>query len=400
MPVASLERGTKHDCIAKFQANAFGRKFRIYDLKRAFYSIRLRRVKIGITIGDRFASSNQMIFGLAVGPAALKEALGVLLEKNPVTECITIRFGDDILVLGENDEIIDKWEKSMMKLMRSSGFEIPTNKIVRPNIGDQIRWLGLNLKLGKDGRIYYTRDDFPEIPDPRLITRRMVYQICGHATRITRSLIETYSCAVGDQVRSLVTAETAWDEVLPKDIGVQVVKQLKNQAEIWNRQVEEQELTLQKGTDLTLFTDRSGKGLGWILAEEDRPLMSGAKRFNDAARKWHINREEIFGILKALQAFHESSFRKNTRTLTIMNDNKTAISILTIEKSKTFGEIERIGLERIKLAILETVKLLRSEGVSVKGLHLEGSKNLVCDLLSRVDAQEDHKIFKKFGTPK
>ena len=84
-------------------------------------------------------------------------------------------------------------------------------------------------------KIYYTRDDFPEIPDPRLITRRMVYQICGHATRITRSLIETYSCAVGDQVRSLVTAETAWDEVLPKDIGVQVVKQLKNQAEIWNR---------------------------------------------------------------------------------------------------------------------------------------------------------------------
>ena len=69
-----------------------------------------------------------------------------------MTECITIRFGDDILVLGENDEIIDKWEKSMMKLMRSSGFEIPTNKIVRPNIGDQIRWLGLNLILGRRWR--------------------------------------------------------------------------------------------------------------------------------------------------------------------------------------------------------------------------------------------------------
>ena len=139
-----------------------------------------------------------MIFGLAVGPAALKEALRVLLAKNQVTECTTIRFGDDILVLGENDEISDKWEKSMMKLTRCSGFEIPTNKIVCPEIGGQIRWLGLNLKLRKDRKIYYSRDDFPEIPDPRLITRRMVYQICGHATRITRSLIETYSCSVGD----------------------------------------------------------------------------------------------------------------------------------------------------------------------------------------------------------
>ena len=101
-----------------------------------------------------------------------------------------------------------------------------------------------------------------------------------------------------------------------------------------------------------------------FLQKSDKPLMSGSKRFNEAARKWHINRQEIFGILKALQAFHESSFKKNTKTLTIMNDNKTAISILTTEKSKTFGEMERIGLERIKLAILETVKLLRSEGVS------------------------------------
>ena len=67
---------------------------RIYDLRRAFYIIRLRRSKIGVNIGGKSLSSGRMIFGLAVGPAALKQALTIILDKTSTEGCKPIRFGD------------------------------------------------------------------------------------------------------------------------------------------------------------------------------------------------------------------------------------------------------------------------------------------------------------------
>ena len=57
--------------------------------------------------------------------------------------------------------------------------------------------------------------------------------------------------------------------MLSKESGQQVLKQLKNQADIWNRKIEEQELTLQEGKDLILFTDSSGKGLRMDSSSEE-----------------------------------------------------------------------------------------------------------------------------------
>ena len=55
------------------------------------------------------------------------------------------------------------------------------------------------------------------------------------------------------------------------------------------------------------------------------------------------------------------------------------------EKSKCFGEIEKMALERLKMAILDTVKVLRENGVQIDVVHVKGKKNIVCDFLSRID---------------
>ena len=71
-----------------------------------------------------------------------------------------------------------------------------------------------------------------------------------------------------------------------------------------------------------------------------------------------------------------------------MSDNKCSVSVLETEKSKCFGEIEKLALERLKMAILDTVKVLRENGVQIHVIHVKGKKNIVCDFLSRIDGSD------------
>ena len=95
-----------------------------FELFIAFYSIRLRRSRIGISIGGKLLSSDRLIVGLSVGPAALKQVLTMIKVK----DCIYVRFGDDILILGESDDLLGQWAKELMFLLVTSGFEIPKSK--------------------------------------------------------------------------------------------------------------------------------------------------------------------------------------------------------------------------------------------------------------------------------
>ena len=277
--------------------------------------------------------------------------------------------------------------------MKSSGFEIPPQKVVGPKTRDIFRWLGLGITMKDSEKVELTfvRDSFPEISDQEDLTKRKIYRYCGSITRLTRNLLETYSAVLGDQIRSFLGRENGWDNVLQEEERERFMRRFRNQAVVWNRQTLLQPLVVQNSTTLTLCTDSSGKGFGWVLSDGVDVLCSGAKKFSIDLQKWHCNRKESFGILKALQAFQGSPFLETTKEWIVRNDNRTAISILTTKKSKTFGEIERIGLERLKLAILEIVRFLRSSGVEVKGEHLNGSKNLVCDLLSRANIDEPPK---------
>ena len=111
-------------------------------IKRVFYSIRLRRHRVGIDTGQEILSSDRLVFGLAVGPAALKQTLNVILNKIKVENCRHVRFDDDILVIGNTEQELDSWENLVMIETKKCGFEIPEVKIVRPTIGQKFRWLG------------------------------------------------------------------------------------------------------------------------------------------------------------------------------------------------------------------------------------------------------------------
>ena len=99
LPPASMSKVSIHQCVAALQAYGWKKKIRIYDIKRAFYSIRLRKYRIGINTGKEILSSNRLVFGLAIGPAALRQALNIILAKVQVKGCKHVRFGDDILVM-------------------------------------------------------------------------------------------------------------------------------------------------------------------------------------------------------------------------------------------------------------------------------------------------------------
>ena len=396
LPAASMSKTSIHHCVAELQAYGWGKKIRIYDIKRAFYSIRLRRHRIGINTGEEILSSDRLVFGLAIGSAALRQALNIILTKVQVKGCKHVRFGDDILVMGSSEYDLDSWEHLMMMETKKCGFEIPEVKIVRPTIGQGFRWLGMDMEFSENGLGFF-RKEFPEIPNPSEITKRDVYRLCGDVVRIVRSLHETHAASIADQIRGMMTGDLDWDQPLPNELGITIVGLLENLASVWNRQCDFQLLEMQNSSNLVLCTDSSKLGCGWTLSCDNKILISGMKRFTQSAKNWHCNRQEIFGLLKALESFLNSPFVKTTKTLTVMSDNRCSVSVLETEKSKCFGEIEKMALERLKMAILDTVKVLRENGVQINVVHVKGKKILFAIFCPELTALIYKRILWSFG---
>ena len=283
LPPASMSKVSIHQCVAELQAHGWRKKIRIYDIKRAFYSIRLRKYRVGINTGKEILSSNRLVFGLAIGPAALRQALNIILAKVQVKGCKHVRFGDDILVMGSSEYDLDSWENLMMIETKKCGFEIPEVKIVRPMIGQVFRWLGMNMKFSDSGLGFFRRE-FTEIPNSNEITKRDVYRLCGDAVRIVRSLHETHAASIADQIRGMMTGDLDWDQPLPNELGITIVGLLENLASVWNRQCDFQLLEMQSSSNLVLCTDSSKIGCGWTLSCDNKLLSSGMKRFTQSAK--------------------------------------------------------------------------------------------------------------------
>ena len=97
-----------------------------------------------------------------------------------------------------------------------------------------------------------------------------------------------------------MTRKFNWDDILPPILAKKLVTHLRNQSFTWNKQTFPQTLEMQVSDQLVLYTDSSGDGISWLLADGKRVLFSEAKPFNSDIQKWNCHRQEVLGILKGL----------------------------------------------------------------------------------------------------
>lgn len=117
---------------------------------------------------------------------------------------------------------------------------------------------------------------------------------------------------------------------------------------------------------ITIQTDSSSKGMGYVLLQDNYPIAFGSRSLNKTEEKYAQIEKELLSIVVACEKFHYIIYG---RDFIVQTDHKPLISII----SKNLDQVS-MRLQRLLLKLLK---------YNIKLEYIPGSKMYIADTLSR-----------------
>ena len=115
-----------------------------------------------------------------------------------------------------------------------------------------------------------------------------------------------------------------------------------------------------------IYSDASNLAAGFVLVQNDRPIMFGSKMFNAAQKNYSVTDKEVLAMVMAVKKFW--CYIKGTR-VTLFTDHKPLVTFL-----------DNVDATRSARECRWWEKLSRLDSIIV---HIAGNANVVADVLSR-----------------
>jgi hypothetical protein len=381
-------------------------EIRQFDLEKAFYKIgtsvvdcKGQKVTLSLRVGSNNYTSNRLVFGLAVGPSGLNVSQSIL---NTIATHIQSEFCDSTFDPSKKIIVMDDYlfvgkrssnqlcARVMDVLWNLTGFDSPESKRSVWSTDQPVRWLGNQwLWDGQAGSLTITRPELEDTEIPRKWTKRVAFRVAGKITPSVCSMNESIARLHCDTIRALAGKEADWDTVITSEVARKLRSHLQAAHSHYEMaRLREKQVYLLRGvTEITISTDASLTGFGFVVTNSDRILYTYGKLFGSKQWIWHINRKELFSLSQSLQKFDCLLYGfRDLQSIVCRTDSRVALAHMNEYKEISSKSIERRVILRLRRGILDLVGFWKQYGLSFTISYVKGTDN-ISDGLSRVATQ-------------
>ena len=264
---------------------------------------------------------------------------------------------DDVIIAGDDtthDERLLKFlERASEKGVKLNKEKCKIRQREVPYVGHLLTAEGLKIDPQKVKAIH-------EMPEPK--TKEDVKRLLGFVQFLSRYLprLSTVDAPLRELEKSDVLFH--WDH--PQMESFRKIKQLVSQAPVLQRYDMDKPVTIQ--------CDASGKGLGAVLLQDNKPVCYASRALTDIETRYAPIETEMLAVVFACRKFHQYIYG---RSVTIETDHKPLQSISTKPLSQVPLRLQKM--------------ILNVRGYDVEIRYIPGSKQVLADTLSRASVHDD-----------
>ena len=330
--------------------------FSILDAKSGFWQLKLDEESshlcaFNTPIGRyRFT---RLPFGVKCAPEIFQRTMDQMVEDLDGVEVIM----DDVIVAGDettHDERLQKFlERASKKGLKLNKEKCKIRQREVPYVGHLLTADGLKIDPQKVKAI-------DEMPEPK--TKEDVKRFLGFVQFLSRYLPGLSK--VDAPLRELEKSDVLfhWDH--PQMESFKKIKQLVSQAPVLQYYDVNKPVTIQ--------CDASGKGLGAVLLQDNKPVCYDSRALTDIETRYAPIETEMLAVVFACRKFHQYIYG---RSVVIETDHKPLQAI----SSKP--------LSQVPLRLQKMILNVRVYDVAIR--YIPGSKQVLADTLSRASVQND-----------
>ena len=357
-------------CRDKMQAwRRMGSNTAIVDLRKAYLQVHVDKslwaYQTVMFKGKRYCLT-RLGFGLNVAPLIMSGILTAVFDRAPEIKRHTSAYLDDIYV-DESGVACDH----VVEHLREWGLVCKSPE--RVSAGARVLGIRVQGDSKREGRLYWCRDNKLE-GAPDVLTRRVIFSICGQLTghlpvcgwlRVAASYLKRVANA----------HSVGWDdEIREKSVRVML-------EEIYNRLGEDDPAHGRwdvEGDEADLWVDASSIAIGVVLQVGGMTIEDGSwMRESDST---HINMAELEAVIRGLNV----ALSWNMKRIRLKTDSSTVYRWLTDALTGKARLKTKAASEMLIRRRLEVITQLREEYKVELSLELVPSKCNLADALTRV----------------
>ena len=338
--------------------------FSILDAKSGFWQLKLdeessRLCTFNTPIGRyRF---RRLPFGVKCAPEIFQRTMDQMVEDLDGVEVIM----DDVIVAGD-ETTHDERLKTFLERALKQGLKLNKEKCkIRqtqvPYVGHLLTAEGLKIDPQKVKAIQ-------EMPEPQ--SKEDVKRLLGFVQFLSRYLPSLST--VDAPLRELEKADVLfhWDH--PQKESFEKIKQLVSEAPILQYYDVRKPVKIQ--------CDASGKGLGAVLLQDDKPVCYASRALTDTETRYAPIEVEMLAVVFACRKFHQYIYG---RSVVVETDHKPLQAISTKP------------LSQVPLRLQKMVLNVRGYDVEIR--YIPGVKQVLADTLSRASVTNaDGEAYEEF----